>query len=62
MEGNESFDAYRARVNQQSHLLTSAEKKPSARVYAYTLLDKLQSRFKAAILAFRGIRNDGKQY
>ena len=53
MEGNESFDAYKARVNHQCALLTSAEEKPSPRVYAYILLDKLQPRFKQAVLALK---------
>ena len=49
----ESFDAYRARVNRVQMLLTHAEEKPSARVYSFTLLGKLQPHFKPAVLALK---------
>ena len=49
----ESFDAYRARVNRLNTLLEQAKEKPSARMYAYILLDRLQPRYKAAVLALK---------
>ena len=52
-EAGESFDAYRARVNRLATLLERAEEKPSARVYAFSLLDKLQPQFKPAVLALK---------
>jgi hypothetical protein len=41
-EEDESFDAYRARVNQIKALLEHAKEPQSARMYVFTLLDKLQ--------------------
>lgn len=52
-EDSESFDAYRARVNHLQSLLTQAKERQSARMYAYTLLDKLQPRYKQAVLALK---------
>ena len=53
MEEEESFDAYRARVNRIHTLLELAQEKPSARQYSYTLTDKLAPHFKQAILALK---------
>jgi hypothetical protein len=53
MEHDVSFDAYRARVNEVYRLLETAKEKPSARQYSYTLLDKLQARYKQAVLALK---------
>jgi len=53
MEENESFDSYRARVNSVYTLLVAADEKPSARVYAYKLLDELTPRFNQAVLALK---------
>jgi len=52
-EEDESFDAYRARVNQLKALLDHAKEPQSARMYVFTLLDKLQSRYKQAVLALK---------
>ena len=49
----ESFDSYRARVNKLHALLVHAKEKPSDRMYAHTLLDRLQPRYKAAVLALK---------
>ena len=50
LEG-ETFDAYRARVNKLADLLANADERPSARMYMYTLLEKLQSHYKPVVLA-----------
>jgi transposase InsO family protein len=52
-EENESFDAYRARVNKLYALLDHAKEKQSARMYSFMLLDKLQPRYKQAVLALK---------
>jgi hypothetical protein len=52
-EDDESFDAYRARVNKIRELLKNAKEEPSARMYAYIMLDRLHSRYKPAILALK---------
>jgi transposase InsO family protein len=52
-EEEESFDAYRARVNQLKALLEHAKEPQSARMYAFTLVDKLQPRYKQAVLALK---------
>lgn len=52
-EDDESFDAYRARVNRLHTLLEQAQEKPSARMYAYMMLDRLQPRYKQAVLALK---------
>jgi transposase InsO family protein len=52
-EEDESFDAYRARVNQIKALLEHAKEPQSARMYVFTLLDKLQPRYKQAVLALK---------
>jgi hypothetical protein len=52
-EDDESFDAYRARVNRLHALLEQAKEKPSARMYAYMMLDRLQARYKQAVLALK---------
>ena len=49
----QSFDAYRAEVNKLAALLEHAKEKPSARMYAHTLLDRLLPRYKAAVLALK---------
>ena len=53
MEPDESFDSWRARVDAVNRLLDAAKEKPSRRMYAYVLLDKLQPRFKQAVLALK---------
>jgi hypothetical protein len=53
MEEEETFDAYRARVNRINSLLELAKEKPSARQYSFTLTDKLQPRFRQAVLALK---------
>ena len=50
---DESFDAYRARVNRLHSLLDQAKEKPSRRMYAFMLLDQLQPRYKQAVLALK---------
>ena len=52
-EEDESFDAYRARVNHVLALLEHAKEKPSARQHAFMLLDRLQPRYKPAVLALK---------
>lgn len=52
-DDDESFDSYRARVNKLRGLLKNAKEEPSARMYAYILLDRLHSRYKPAILALK---------
>jgi transposase InsO family protein len=52
-EEDESFDAYRARVNRLHVLLDQAKEKPSRRMYAFMLLDQLQPRYKQAVLALK---------
>ena len=52
-EANESFDAYRARVNELSELLKTANETPSARMYVHTLLGRLQPVYKQAVLALK---------
>ena len=50
---DESFDAYRARVNRLRTLLEHAKEKPSGNMYSLMLLDRLQPRYKAAVLALK---------
>ena len=52
-EEDESFDAYRARVNHVLALLDHAKEKPSARQHAFMLLDRLQPRYRPAVLALK---------
>jgi transposase InsO family protein len=52
-EEDESFDAYRARVNQLGALLEHAKEPQSTRMRIFTLLDKLQPRYKQAVLALK---------
>lgn len=52
-DDDESFDSYRARVNKLRELLKNAKEEPSARMYAYIMLDRLHSRYKPAILALK---------
>ena len=47
----ESFDAWRARVNELNTLLKHAKEPPSARMYAHMMLKKLHPRFRPAVLA-----------
>ena len=49
----DTFDAYKARVDEVRSLLALAKEQPSERQYAYTLLDKLQPRYKQAVLALK---------
>jgi hypothetical protein len=49
----EVYDAYRARVNKLRDLLDSAKERPSDRMYAYMLLDRLLPRYKPAVLALK---------
>ena len=49
----ESFDAYFARVNKLATLLEHAKEKQSARMYAFMVLDRLQPRYKQAVLALK---------
>ena len=50
---DESFDAYRARVNKVATLLEQAKEKPSARMYAQTLVSKLTAKYKPVVLALK---------
>ena len=50
---DESFDAYRARVNNVANLLGNADERPSARMYAYTLLERLRPHYKPVVLALQ---------
>ena len=52
-EVDESFDAYRARVNKVDALLTAAKACPPRMQYAFMLLDRLQPRYAQAVLALR---------
>jgi hypothetical protein len=49
----ESFDAYRARVNELRALLVAADEPPSVRMYAQTLTGRLLPVFKPAVLALK---------
>jgi hypothetical protein len=53
MDAEESFDNYRARVNKICVLLEQAKEKPSARIFAYKMLDMLQPRYRPAVLALK---------
>ena len=50
---DESFDAYKARVDEVHTLLSHAKERPSVRQYCFSLLDKLQPRYKQAVLALK---------
>ena len=50
---DETFDAYRARVNKIDTRLTAAKNRPPRAQYAYVLMDRLQPRFHAAVLALK---------
>lgn len=52
-EEDESFDAYRARVNHLRALLVHAKEPPSDNMYAFILVDRLQPRYKQAVLALK---------
>jgi hypothetical protein len=52
-ESDESFDQYRARVARVRTLLELAKEKPSERMFAFTLLQKLRPHFKPAVLALK---------
>ena len=60
---DESFDAYRARVDKLFALLKAADEQPSAGQYSLMLLDRLQPHFKQAVLALKasGQLKDVKQ-
>jgi hypothetical protein len=49
----ESFDAYRARVNKVASLLEHAKEKPSASQFSFVLLDQLRPEYKQAVLALK---------
>ena len=49
----ESFDSYRARVSKLRDLLKAAKEEPSARMYGYMMLDRLQPRYRQAVLALK---------
>jgi transposase InsO family protein len=49
----ESFDAYRARVNKVASLLEHAKEKQSANMFSYVLLDQLRPEYKQAVLALK---------
>ena len=49
----ESFDAYRARVNELRALLVAADEAPSARMYAHTLTGRLLPLYAQAVLALK---------
>ena len=53
MMDGESFDSYRARVDKVKTLLEHAKEPVSVRVYEYTLLRRLQPRYKLAVLALQ---------
>ena len=48
---DESFDAYRARVEKTNTLLTLAKEKPSPRMFSLMMTERLQPKYKAAVLA-----------
>lgn len=48
---NETFDSYKARVDEIQALLVHAKDKPSPGQYSFTVLNKLQPKFKQAVLA-----------
>jgi len=50
---DESFDAYRARVDKLFSLLEAAQEKQSRRMYSLLLLDHLQPQYKQAVLALK---------
>ncbi|MDR3741599.1 MAG: hypothetical protein P4L40_21480, partial [Terracidiphilus sp.] len=52
-ETGESYDAYRARVNELRALLQAANEAPSARMYAHTVLGRLLPVYKQAVLALK---------
>lgn len=52
-ESDESFDQYKARVDQVYGLLAHAKDKPSAGLYAHRLLWKLSARYNPAVLALK---------
>jgi hypothetical protein len=53
MNEDESFDAYKSRVDQVHSLLIHANSKPPSGQYVYTLLHKLRPMYKQAILALK---------
>lgn len=50
---DETFDAYRARVNQVNHQLTRAEEEPSKKQYIFTLVGKLHPRYAPAVKSLK---------
>ena len=52
-EADESFDAWRARVNRLRARLIAAKETPSAAQYAFVLLDELQPRYTQVVLALK---------
>jgi hypothetical protein len=53
MEQDESFDAYRARVNKLRALLSAAKETISPSFFALVLLDRLQPRYTQVVLALK---------
>ena len=52
-EEEESFDAYRARVDRLKGLLTRAKEQPSDAMYSHVLTDRLQLRYSQVVLALK---------
>ena len=50
---DESWDAWRARVNKIFTLLKHAKEEPSPAMYCFVMLDRLHARFKPAVLALK---------
>jgi hypothetical protein len=50
---DETFDAYRARVDRLRELMTQANEAPSERAYTFTLLERLQVQYKPVVLALQ---------
>lgn len=51
--GDDTFDAYRARVNHQCALLKHAGEEPSQRLYIYRLLRKLRPEYRPVVQAIK---------
>ena len=51
MQEDESFDAYRARVNTLHELLVAAKQEPKPEFYVYVLLDCLPPRYEQTVIA-----------
>ena len=53
MKEDEQFDEYRARVDSLVTLLKAAKQEPTNAMYAFILLDRLNSKYKPAVLALK---------